>query len=133
MYKKIKDPLYGYITVDGVYLSVIDSIYFQRLRHVIQTSYTSIYPSAVHNRFTHSLGVYWLGNLAFESLLKNSSDVVKSLSEKEIETTRKTFVLACLCHDLGHSPFSHTGEKFYDIEKISKELLAEVGNAQYKS
>lgn len=132
MYKRIRDPLYGYITIDGVYLSVIDSIYFQRLRHVIQTSYTSIYPSAVHNRFTHSLGVYWLGKLAFESLLKNSGDVIKALSKKEIEETGKTFVLACLCHDLGHSPFSHTGEKFYDREKISKELLAEVGNAQYK-
>ena len=130
--KKIKDPLYGYITVEGVYLSVMDSVYFQRLRHIIQTSYTSIYPSAVHNRFTHSLGVYWLGNLAFESLLKNSSEVIKSLSQKEIETTKQTFVLACLCHDLGHSPFSHTGEKFYDIEKISKELLEEVHNNQYK-
>ena len=26
---------------------------------------------------------------------------------------KATFLLACLLHDVGHAPFSHTGEKFY--------------------
>ncbi len=133
MAKKIKDPIYGYIIIEDEYIKVINSVYFQRLRNIIQTSYTSIYPSALHNRFTHSLGVYWLGNIAFESLLRNSPDIQSDLSEEEIKKIRKTFILACLCHDLGHSPFSHTGEKFYDAKEISTQLIDAVANSEYKS
>lgn len=132
MPKKIRDPIYDYITIEDVFLPIIDSIEFQRLRDIIQTSYTSIYPSALHNRFTHSLGVFWLGNIAFESLVNNSLDKTKNLTKKDIEDTKKTFILACLCHDLGHSPFSHTGERFYDAPKISKALVDSVSNKSYK-
>ncbi len=57
MMKKIIDPIYGYIEIESIYLDVLNSLYFQRLRNIIQTSYTSVYPSALHNRFTHSMGV----------------------------------------------------------------------------
>lgn len=132
MSKKIRDPIYDYITIEDEFLPIIDSIEFQRLRNIIQTSYTSIYPSALHNRFTHSLGVFWLGNIAFDSLIKNSPDKVKLLTKKDIEDTKRTFIMACLCHDLGHSPFSHTGERFYDAPKISKELADSISNKAYK-
>ena len=132
MSKTIKDPIYGYITVEDRYLEIIDSVYFQRLRNIIQTSYTSIYPSALHNRFTHSLGVYWLGNLAFDALINNSEDIKATISNKELSEARNTFIMACLCHDLGHSPFSHTGEKFYKISEISSKLVDAVSNKRYK-
>lgn len=132
MSKKIRDPIYDYIVVEDDFLPIINSVEFQRLRDVIQTSYTSIYPSALHNRFTHSLGVFWLGNIAFEALLNNSPKETKALSKKDREDTRRTFIMACLCHDLGHSPFSHTGEKFYDAPKISKELSISIANKCYK-
>ena len=53
---KIKDPIFGYIPVedDDLY-TVINSAMFHRLQDIIQTSYQSVYPSATHNRFTHSL------------------------------------------------------------------------------
>lgn len=40
--------------------------------------------------------------------------------------------MACLCHDLGHSPFSHAGERFYDKNKISKELTDSISSKAYK-
>ncbi len=132
MAKRIRDPIYGYIFIEDEYLEIINSVYFQRLRDIIQTSYSTIYPSAVHNRFTHSLGVYWLGNIAFDSLLRNSPEIENNLSKKEIKETKRTFILACLCHDLGHSPFSHTGEKFYNAKDISNQLIEVVANREYK-
>lgn len=52
--KQIKDPIYGYINIEDDFISVIDTPEYQRLRNVIQTSYQALYPSALHNRFTHS-------------------------------------------------------------------------------
>ena len=132
MPKTIKDPIYGYITIDECYIKIIDSVFFQRLRNIIQTSYTSIYPSALHNRFAHSLGVYWLGKIAFNQLIRNSKTLLEKITDKDLSDIRDTFLLACLCHDLGHSPFSHTGEKFYKITEINEALLSEVSNKEYK-
>ena len=43
-YKKFKDPLYGYIEVPNTYIEhIIDSPEFQRLRRVIQTSYSPLF------------------------------------------------------------------------------------------
>lgn len=110
---KIKDPIFGYIPVedDDLY-TVINSTMFHRLQDIIQTSYQSVYPSATHNRFTHSLGVYHLGRVAVAKLSKDI--LAQNLCEKKkLDKLKKTFTLACLMHDIGHSPFSHTGEKFY--------------------
>lgn len=129
--KKIKDPIYGYIEIEEPYVKIIDSVYFQRLRNIIQTSYTSIYPSSLHNRFTHSIGVYNLGKIAFDNLIKNSKELLKSIQRNEIDEIKHVFVFACLCHDLGHSPFSHTGEKFYNRALISKELANLINDETY--
>lgn len=112
---KIKDPIYGYIEIDenDVVKSIINSALFHRLENVIQTSYTAVYPSSVHNRFIHSIGVYYLGSLAIEGIKKNCSEEIKN----ELGEYENTFKLACLLHDLGHSPFSHTGEVYYDNVK----------------
>lgn len=134
---KIKDPIFGYITVDDKDLcTIINSAMFQRLRDIVQTSYPSVYPSAVHNRFTHSLGVYHLGNIAQASLV---SDAKKQQIAKidSLEALSKTFLLACLMHDIGHSPFSHTGEHFYfeeeigDRPKIWKLLLEQLKDTDF--
>ncbi|MBQ3000840.1 MAG: HD domain-containing protein [Bacilli bacterium] len=129
--KKIKDPIYGYILINDDIIPLIDSPSFQRLRNVIQTSYTAVYPSTLHNRFTHSLGVYHLGKIAFNSLKNNSFDFLENIDNKIIDDLEKSFILACLCHDLGHSPFSHTGEVFYNKEQISIELRDIIDNSDY--
>lgn len=73
-YKRLKDPIYGYIQIPMNYMTgIVDSATFQRLRRIIQTSYSPLYSSAVHNRFVHSLGVYHLGAIAAQSLCGKSS------------------------------------------------------------
>ena len=107
--KRFKDPIYGYVEIEEKLVSqVVDTEVFQRLRDIIQTSYSPLYSSAVHNRFVHSIGVYHLGKIAvgsFRKTMKNNPSHVFQYID--------IFELACLLHDVGHAPFSHTGEKFY--------------------
>ena len=120
--KRFKDPIYGYIEIDEELITkIIDTPAFQRLRDVIQTSYAPLYSSAVHNRFVHSLGVYYLGRIAAISFLDSLGDK-SSPDFSDVEQYIKIFELACLLHDVGHAPFSHTGEKFY-LEKGERTSL----------
>lgn len=122
--KKIRDPIYGYIEIEEeIVHNVIDTASFQRLRNIRQTGYAPLYPSSLHNRFVHSLGVYYLGCIAYQALRKSLENHTKrktkvlgeleDLLGEKIDRYGHIFVLACLLHDVGHSPFSHTGEKFY--------------------
>lgn len=112
--KQIKDPIYGYVAIPTTYFAdIIDTNVFQRLRNIIQTSYSPLYPSAIHNRFIHSIGVFHLGEIASDTILKNS--LIERIFEN-VEQAKKLmdiFKLACLLHDVGHSPFSHTGENYF--------------------
>ena len=108
--KRFKDPIYGYIEIDEKLITqVVDSASFQRLRDVMQTSYSPLYASAVHNRFVHSIGVYHLGCIASKAFRDNNLCSIIP----DIEQYINIFELACLLHDVGHAPFSHTGEKYF--------------------
>lgn len=139
-YKRLKDPIYGYISVPDEYMHcIVDTAVFQRLRRVIQTSYAPLYSSAVHNRFVHSLGVYYLGRIASKQLVEEIC-VYKLFDRRQVESLQKIFLLACLLHDVGHAPFSHTGEAMYlDLEgekencyiKIHEELKQIVDSEEF--
>ena len=80
--KQLKDPLYGYIAIPVDIMSgVVDTAVFQRLRRITQTSYSPLFSSAVHNRFVHSLGVYYLGSIAAKTLNRE----IKCLLEESPE------------------------------------------------
>ncbi|MCR3758903.1 HD domain-containing protein [Clostridium felsineum] len=125
--KRLKDPVYGYISIPVKYMNnVIDTSIFQRLRRIIQTSYSPLYSSAVHNRFVHSLGVYHLGDISVQKLKQDIINKYKDIVPK-LDRINEVFLLACLLHDVGHAPFSHTGEQFYlDINNGYSELHNEL-------
>lgn len=121
--KKLKDPLYGYIEIeDDLIKKVVDTPTFQRLRNILQTSYSPLYANAVHNRFVHSLGVYHLSKLAVQSILNSEKEIGLYIEIDELKKILEVFELASLLHDVGHAPFSHTGESFYLKDGDRKEL-----------
>ena len=119
---------------------VVDTAPFQRLRRIMQTSYGPLYSSAVHNRFVHSLGVYHLGKIAARTLCtelkKQWKDARLVATEVNLEQLEYVFLLACLLHDVGHAPFSHTGESFYlkdgqDYDPLHQSLTETVGTETF--
>jgi HD superfamily phosphohydrolase len=118
--KSFKDAVHGYIYIPSNYCKyIIDTPFFQRLRRIEQTSMRCLYPSARHDRFIHSIGTYYLGQLACETL-KKKCDCLKGINWKRIKTS---FEIACLLHDCGHAPFSHTFEKYFDFPESSLDSL----------
>lgn len=124
--KKFLDSVHGFISVPDEYCKrFIDTENFQRLRRIEQMSARSLFPSAHHDRFIHSIGVYHIGCKIAESICKKK-DIDPSLIE--------SYKIACLMHDCAHSPFSHTfehlfGEKdelFAEYVKLTEEKDPEI-------
>ncbi len=105
------DLLYGYIYLDKLAQSIIDTSIFQRLRSIQQLGFSQYaFPSGIGNRFTHSLGCSYLAGKAFESIF--NKDYAKSLPLKESKKRefKKVLQIAALLHDIGHGPLSHSSE-----------------------
>ncbi|XP_044479079.1 deoxynucleoside triphosphate triphosphohydrolase SAMHD1 homolog [Mangifera indica] len=106
-FKNVHDNVHGNIYLDPVALKFIDTEQFQRLRDLKQLGMTHmVYPGAVHSRFEHSLGVYWLAGESVQKLKKHQG-LELGIDAFDIQTVK----LAGLLHDLGHGPFSHLFER----------------------
>ena len=105
----VKDTVHGFIRLDDLAISLMDTHEMQRLRRVKQLGFANlVYPGANHTRFEHSLGVLHLAELLLNKL---NVDVLKDIKD-EIRA-------AALIHDVGHMPLSHSIESVL-IEKYGK-------------
>lgn len=130
--KLFRDSIHGYIEIPEVIVSeIIDTPVFQRLRRIEQTSMRALYPSAHHDRFVHSLGVFHLGKMAYKGLIRNIKNQSYFKENEAFWKKREVcFQMACLLHDCGHAPMSHSFEYMYlnvndvkDCETKKKLLL----------
>lgn len=120
-FKSIRDPLYGFISLTETEFRIIDTPVFRRLRNIKQLSHAYlVYPSAIHTRFEHALGVTHLADRVSVHLGFDNG-------------VREIVRLAGLLHDVGHGPFSHlfedvlenAGVEGINHDKISMMLIGE--------
>ncbi len=105
-FKTVHDAVHGSLDIGGVFLELMDSPELQRLHGIHQLGLAMlVFPGANHTRLEHSLGVWHIG-----STLARTMGV--GWGQDEIAA-------ACLLHDVGHPPFSHT------LEYILKSRLGE--------
>lgn len=111
----IFDNIHGYIEVDPIAKSIIDTTEFQRLRRIHQDGVLYyVFPTANHSRFEHSIGTYYLTKKMINTIARK---------QKEINITSeiiKVVSIAGLCHDLGHMMYSHLFDDLF-LSKIKLE------------
>ena len=121
--KVIHDPLWGSRLFYPWEIALIDTPLFQRLRRIYQlgTAYLT-YPSAVHTRFSHSLGVTILAGRLITRLREKAEILGQNITitKRDIYTVR----LAGILHDIGHTFFSHASEQVLGpiLDPIKKHL-----------
>jgi HD superfamily phosphohydrolase len=130
MNKLIKDPIHGFVQLDELALSIVDTPIFQRLRKIKQLGLCDlVYPSACHSRFEHSVGVYHLAKEMASSLQSRQPEL--NITNRQIDL----LAIAGLVHDLGHVMFSHVFEnviakslsiEIIDHEDLSKDLFKDL-------
>jgi HD superfamily phosphohydrolase len=83
--------------------SILASPEFIKLTRILQLGPTHlVYPGATHTRRAHSIGVFELGKRVIAALAsKGGLDIVDA-------TGARSFLVASLCHDLGHFPYAHS-------------------------
>lgn len=122
--KVFRDPLYGYIEVEHQTIwDLINAKEFQRLKRIKQLGgVNSVFHTAEHSRFSHSLGVYNLAKVVTEKI----EDIKNYLSERD----KLLLYCASLLHDIGHGPFSHAFESSFGVnhEDISIQII--LGNTE---
>jgi HD superfamily phosphohydrolase len=102
----VRDPIHGMVELSPDEWKAVDTPVFQRLRFIRQLALTYlVYPSALHTRFEHSIGVRYVANALANRLrgdLKLKAEDLTVLNG------------AALLHDVGHGVFSHVSEQVID-------------------
>lgn len=146
--KDVNVPIYGSIGITLMAQQFMDNRYFQRLRDLLQLGLCEkIFIGAVHTRFEHSVGTYYLAD-RITTRIRNATDETK-LTEwlNEIVCIKNHYEsvdsmgpglnmwicelikIAALCHDLGHGPYSH----LFDDEFIKTSDLKNHPNAHHEA
>lgn len=138
------DPVYGYIPLRPQVRRALDLPTMQRLRQISQLSTVElVFPGATHNRLEHSVGVYHIATMIYQTLQQRQDDAKVRGEEFGPPLLPSHFLalqLAALFHDVGHGPYSHVFELFclrnptfthLQHEKLTERIIRE-GMGMYR-
>ena len=112
----VRDPVWGDVHMDAPLHALFQSKSFMVLDRIRQLGPVAlVYPGATHTRKAHSLGVYYIARrMALALVEKGEIDFVS-------KTGLRSFLVAALCHDIGHFPYAHS---LKDLQLSRHEALA---------
>lgn len=124
MSKRLRDPVLGLIvfdvendSLDCLAWRLLDTPEFQRLRRIRQLGVAEFtFPSAVHTRFAHSIGVFHTARTLVRVIAREMTRNGGTPDDGKAEVA----LIAALLHDLGHGPFSHTFEHVQETRGARK-------------
>jgi HD superfamily phosphohydrolase len=116
--KTLHDNVWGMIRLRRNELYILDSPLLQRLRYIRQLGVAHyLFPTTGYSRFEHTFGAVQKASDLFNALKDNGSPRPPPNLEDEYHYATR---LAALFHDVGHCPFSHVSEKFYqELDEVA--------------
>ncbi len=116
---RIDDPVYGQFSLPGEIGPVYAQPLVKRLHFVKQLSFAHLaFPSALHSRLSHSLGVCRNATLAIQTILSKGFAYSRQgraplrMVEDEKKSALLKAAVAALLHDIGHGPFGHSLDRY---------------------
>ena len=104
----IVEDIWGTFEVESEFLKIITSKEFISLKNKSQLGLNTN-PNAIHTRYQHSLGVYFLACKLINICKKKFSGILNITKEDE-----DAIKCMALVHDIGHGAFSHVSENFLE-------------------
>lgn len=99
----VRDPIWHNVLLPSSFADLLSSVEFIKLSRIMQLGPAQlVYPGATHTRRAHSIGVFEMAKRALDALSAKSD-----LSFIDAAAARG-FLVAALCHDLGHFPYAHS-------------------------
>jgi len=116
----VRDVLWGHIYMTEEQAELTVCAPFIRLCRIFQLGPVYLtYPGATHTRASHSIGVYHLGRRLLLNLAERGAS--GWLTPEGV----KSFLAACLLHDMGHFPYTHSLKELSlkSHEKLTGEII----------
>ncbi len=127
------DPVHGRIQVPEWLLKLKDEPAIRRMANIRQLGLKSLtgFPSAIHTRYMHCLGVMHLTDKISKRLLnKEKTRVCRKTVYKTLERNIESLKAAGFFHDVGHGPFSHALDYVvkFALGKSHEEVAVDIVN-----
>ncbi|HPB65602.1 MAG TPA: HD domain-containing protein, partial [Spirochaetales bacterium] len=117
----VRDPLWRDVMMPTEFEPILTSPDFIKLSRILQLGPTHlVYPGATHTRRAHSIGVFELAKRSLATVLSRSGPVAGLDG-----AAARGFLVAALCHDLGHFPYAHSLKELplRDHESLTADIV----------